>query len=443
MKKKTKRVTFTALTGVFFLFFILSCTTVSFDKEIFQFFSKVRPHPGNPDSHYLLACYYQERGRHREAIEEFRKVALINPDHVKAYNGMGVSYDLLGDFPRAVESYKTALKLNPNLNYVHNNLGYSYLLQGKFDEAIVTFNQAIALNDSNKQTHNNLGLAYAESGQFDLAMAEFEKAGDEAKAHYNMAQVYLKKGLYNEAKSQYANALDLNPSLTMVRTGLEAAHVLARIFLPVPVKTEPKDWIMPDRGTVDKKESEKIAIEDQKTPLVVEIVKEELNEPPTYESHAHQEMGVPDQLMIVAMKEVNSLQMASDQSVTRELKSQENSTPDQRMEPKQLNSLREVGVEISNGNGVNRMARRVGNYLKEKGFNVVRLTNANNFSHSETEIYFHKGHGDDARQLAEQIISKLENMKELKQLDRPNIKIKVIIGKDLISKNKSFGDQKS
>ena len=443
MGEKTKRVIFTVLIGSFFLFFIFSCTTVSFDKEIVQFFSKVRPHPGNPDSHYLLACYYQERGRHKEAIEEFRKTALINPDHVKAYNGMGVSYDLLGDFQKAIESYKTALKLDPNLDYVHNNLGYSYLLQGKFHEAIVAFNQAISLNDSNRQTHNNLGLAYAETGQFDLAMLEFKKAGDEARAHYNMAQVYLKKGLYNEAKSHYANALTLNPSLTMVHTGLEAAHVLARIFLPIPVKTEAKAWIIPDKGTVDKKESEKAAIEDEKTPLMVQIVKEELNEPPTYESHTNQEMRGPDQVMIVAMKEVSSPQTASDQSVTRELKSQETPVPGQSMEVKQQYSLKEVGVEISNGNGVNRMARRVGNYLREKGFNVVRLTNANNFSHSETQIYFHKGHGDDARQLAEQIISKLENMKELKQLDRPNIKIKVIIGKDLISQNKSFGEQQS
>src|SRR4030065_1140675 len=192
MRDKMKRVAFLALTGSLFLFFIISCTTVSFDKDIVQFFSKVRPQPGNPESHYLLACYYQERGRHKEAIEEFKKVTLIDPDHSKAYNGMAVSYDLLRDFPRATESYKAALKLNPNLDYVHNNLGYSYLLQGKFQEAIIALNQAIALNDSNRQTHNNLGLAYAETGQFDLAIVQFKKAGDDANAHYNMAQVYLK-----------------------------------------------------------------------------------------------------------------------------------------------------------------------------------------------------------------------------------------------------------
>ena len=122
-----------------------------------------------------------------------------------------------------------------------------------------------------------------------------------------------------------------------------------------------------------------------------------------------------------------------------ESRSQEDSAPDQRMDTKPQNSLKEVGIEISNGNGVNQMAKRVGGYLKEKGFRVVRLTNANHFNYPETQIYFYKGHDDDARQLAEQVISKLENMKELKQLERPNVKIKVVIGKDLIPQNKTFG----
>ena len=139
------------------------------------------------------------------------------------------------------------------------------------------------MNDSNRQTHNNLGLAYAETDQFDLALMEFKKAGDDSKAHYNMAQVCLKKGLYSEAKGHYAKALDFNPSVTVVRTGLEAAHVLARIFLPIPVKAERNDWVIPDKGQNEKEGSEIIAIEDQNT-LMAENVKAELNDPPTNEN---------------------------------------------------------------------------------------------------------------------------------------------------------------
>jgi tetratricopeptide (TPR) repeat protein len=48
-------------------------------KEIREFFTTVRPQRGNPESHYQLAKYYQERGKHRQAISEFEKVLYIDP----------------------------------------------------------------------------------------------------------------------------------------------------------------------------------------------------------------------------------------------------------------------------------------------------------------------------------------------------------------------------
>ena len=71
----------------------------------------------------------------------------------------------------------------------------------------------------------------------------------------------------------------------------------------------------------------------------------------------------------------------------------------------------------------------MGNYLKERGFKVVRLTNAEHFNHSATRIYYQKGFGDDAQQVAQQIVLMVRDMEELKKLDRANIKVKVLIGK--------------
>jgi Flp pilus assembly protein TadD len=346
------------------------------DKDVARFVSNVRPQPGNPDSHYLLACYHQERGRHREAIKEFQKVILIDPNYVEAYNGMGVSYDLLGDFSGAAGSYQKALKLNPGLDYVQNNLGYSYLLQGDFDEAITSFKKAIALNTRGGRFHNNLGLAYALKGQFDLATAEFKLAGDEARAYYNIAQFYYKKGLYDEAKSRYAMALTLDPSFTGARTNLEAASALGRISQPAGEKS-------PDRHAFLDIEEVQLSDSSQKhsTPLLI---------------------------------------------------------PEQRAGVKQQNLLRKAGIEISNGNGVNRMARRVGNYLKEKGLKVNRLTNADNFNHAETKIYYQKGHHEAACYMARQIPGSQNKNMEKSKFDRPNIKVKVLIGKDLIPYHKVF-----
>jgi tetratricopeptide (TPR) repeat protein len=201
------------------------------DKEIGQFAAKIRIHKNNPESHYLLGCYYQQKGRHREAIREFDKAILINPGDARAYNGRGVSYDRLRDFQDAVRSYNMALKIAPNLDYVHNNLGYSYFLQGNYNAAIISFKNALAINDKSNRTSNNLGLAYAMNGQFDQALKQFEQSGDKAQAHYNLAGIYYEKGLFEEAKKEYREVLNLNPDFPRARNGLEAADALARIIM--------------------------------------------------------------------------------------------------------------------------------------------------------------------------------------------------------------------
>ncbi|MEW6327266.1 MAG: tetratricopeptide repeat protein [Thermodesulfobacteriota bacterium] len=204
------------------------------DEDVKRFVSNLKPGRGNPCSHYLLGKYYQSAGKHRAAIEEFRKAILADHRFVEAYNGIGVSYDRVGDSSKAIEFYRLALSLRPELDYVYNNLGYSHLLRGEMDEAITALKKAVELND-NKQYHNNLGLAYARKGLFDLALAEFKLAGGEARAHYNLAQFCYRKGLFDKAAQHYALALAMDPSLTKAEKGADRSRMLARA-VQTPVK---------------------------------------------------------------------------------------------------------------------------------------------------------------------------------------------------------------
>jgi len=348
------------------------------EKDLAQFASNMRPAQGNPDSHYLLACYYQERGRHKEAIEEFKKVISIDPYNIKAYNGMGVSYDLMGDFPRAMESYQKALDLNPNVSFVQNNLGYSYILQGNLDEAITAFQKAVALNDQESRVHNNLGLAYAMKDQYDLAMTEFKIAGDEDKAYFNIAQLYYRKGLYEEAKSNYAKALTLDPSFTLAQNGLAAAEALARISPSSPETREAEIVLTLDRP---------------------DFVNQQVT------------AGNQDRTVIVVAGQQN-------RAVER-------------------NFMKALGIEISNGNGVERMARKMANYLRQNGIKVVRLTNADNFRYLKTRVYYLKGYSEAACDVAHQIPGD-QDVEMMKTFDRPNIRIKVLVGRDLIPYQNHF-----
>ena len=278
-----------------------------------KFVSDVRPVAGNPDSHYLLDNYYQAKDRHNEAIKEFMKTLKIDPAYLKAYNGIGISYDRIGDFKTASNYYKKALSINPDIDYVLNNLGYSYIYQGRFNEAVDALAKAVSLNKENKRYRNNLGLAYAKSGRFEEALAQFKLVGDDAMAYYNMGRIYYEKDLFKEAKAHFIKALAINPSFMEARSWLEAAEAMAQIYQPVD------------------KEAGEIKSADFGPPADINPEKEESG-------------GLP------AMAE------RIEEDVNRQA------------EKNARGSFHNVQIEISNGNGVHRMARRLGDYLENKRF---------------------------------------------------------------------------
>jgi tetratricopeptide (TPR) repeat protein len=464
MNRKMMKIGCLILCGSFLLF-VVNCSTANYrpgwtkqggpnkaiPKEVTQFLKTVRSPGGNPDSHYLLACYYQERGKHPEAIQEFIKVISIDPAYVKAYNGMGISYDFLKDFPQAVACYQKAIQLNPNLDYIQNNLGYSYLLQGKFDEAISALKRAVALNEGERRLHNNLGLAYASSGQLDLALNEFKLAGEPSRAHYNVARFYQEKGLFQLAQFHYATALKLDPSFSYARVALNAVNVLARIFGQIPQEEKLKDE--------DEKEPEAFLfgkIEPEKPDSSTFSVNCERSTPqsdlPVGRSDWNGEMD-EEQIHLsdaTARTEFHDVPLRTgepqkfQEPVSLEkpsMKTEASLSLDQSREDKPSTSLKGIGIEISNGNGMNGMARRVGHYLTERGIEVNRLTNASQFNHSETKLYYQKGYQEAASHLAEQLPIPNE-MKEEKRFERPNIRIKVLIGKDLVPYDKLFREDK-
>jgi hypothetical protein len=86
---------------------------------------------------------------------------------------------------------------------------------------------------------------------------------------------------------------------------------------------------------------------------------------------------------------------------------------------------------VSNGNGIRFMARDVSKYLAKKGYTVRRLTNAETFSHDKTIIYYRNGYLAQANRIGKELPGWSELIKE-RGINTPNIKIRLVIGKDLV-----------
>ncbi len=351
------------------------------DEDLSKWLSQLKSHPGNAEAHHRLGCWYLDRSRYEEAIKEFKKAIYIKPNYVEAYNGLGVCCDRQGDYVAASDAYRMALKLNPNLAYVYNNLGHSYTLQGKSNKAIDALKQAIALGSNSERTHNNLGLAYAYSGQFDLAMKEFEMTGNNALAHTLVAKVYYRKGQFEKAKKHYEEALALDPDSAPLQQSLETSTLIAKF-------------------------------EAVLAPLKQAI-----------------EAAAP--LEPAQVQTTQAAQASQVQPVQVEKKAAVQTPGDA------LRSFSGVGLEISNGNGVRDMAKNTARYLGEKGFKILRLTNANHFKHAKTMLLYKPECRDATQELAKQLPD-IPTMQEVEKLDRPNIRIKIVLGRDLASHRTVF-----
>jgi Tfp pilus assembly protein PilF len=351
------------------------------DNDVIKFVSTIRPTRGNPDSHYLLATYYQKKGMHKEAIEEFKKIIAIDPLYKKAYNGLGVSYDQLGYFSEAIESYQTALGIDPKLDYVLNNLGYTYLKQGNYKAAVKALEQAAALDSHNIRIRGNLELAYDRSGQYEKTLREFKAAGNETTAYYNEGE---RPNLTSPESNSY------QPQIKD-KEGEGVSHT---------------DYEKPLSARRGNDNASKIHSQEEGLNLFIsQIISQDSNVQEMVNTSRGNEFRKEN--LIQSEKLINS------------------------------NSPNKFGIEISNGNGVSRMAKRLGKYLNEKGYHVVRLTNARNFNYPKTVISYQMDYENEAHGVEQQIPGNCA-LEKVVGHERPHVKIKILIGKDIVKYNNIF-----
>jgi hypothetical protein len=92
--------------------------------------------------------------------------------------------------------------------------------------------------------------------------------------------------------------------------------------------------------------------------------------------------------------------------------------------------VRDVDVEITNGNGVDGMAGRLGRRLRREGFRVGRLTNANHFEYQTTVLFYGTGKADQAMSIADVLPGK--GRVRMIALDQAGMHVQILIGADMV-----------
>lgn len=112
----------------------------------------------------------QQQGRLDVAIQEFRKVAELQPNSAGSHANLGEAYFQNGEYDAAIPELELALRLNPNLMGTHQTLGVALLVQGNAEGALPHLEKT--------RTPELLGLAYLETGRLGSAIMALQAALD-------------------------------------------------------------------------------------------------------------------------------------------------------------------------------------------------------------------------------------------------------------------------
>jgi Flp pilus assembly protein TadD len=308
-----------------------------------------------------------------------------HPGNAEAHYQLGCWYLDRSRHEEAIKEFKKAIYIKPDYAEVYNGLGVCYDWKGDYAAASDAYRMALKLNPNLAYVHNNLAYALILQGKNGEAIDALKQAigmgSDSTLTHNNLGLAYAFSGQFDLAMKEFEY------------TGNTAfAHeLLAKIHY--------------QKGRFDKAKkhySEALALD-----------------PDSASSQKGMEASTLLGKFDAALAQLKQAIRPSESAQTET----------SRDAPK---SLSNVGMELSNGNGVNNMAKNMGRYLNEKGFHIVRLTNADNFKYRKTTLLYKPEFNEASRELAEQLPD-VPALQEVKQFDRPNIGMKIVLGRDLVA----------
>ncbi len=186
------------------------------------------------------AWAYVERGiahwsneNNESAYEDLTKAISIDPEYARAYFQRAEFYYFDGDNANALKDLTKTISIDPNYFQVYFGRGEIYSELGEYELAVANYSEAIAnAHLTTWRTVEGLyasrGVAYYRMGSHESAIADFmfqtetntdtQPQQQAANRLLNLANVYIDESNYEAAKVAFAQAVQLDPELTIVPT---------------------------------------------------------------------------------------------------------------------------------------------------------------------------------------------------------------------------------
>lgn len=140
------------------------------------FNAAVQSNADNPLVYNNRGMFFQQQGRHREAIADFTQAIKLNPGFVVAVTNRGYAALQMGDGAAAEQDLNLAMQMAPNVPLNYSLRGTARMAQGRIPEAMQDYNQALKLDPRNPMAYADLGFAQYFTKQYPQALSAFDQA---------------------------------------------------------------------------------------------------------------------------------------------------------------------------------------------------------------------------------------------------------------------------
>jgi len=161
---------------------------------------------------YIAQIYYQQK-KYDAMIKPLEQAIAIDSSFYSAYNLMGKSYELQGNYDSAISIYTKSIEINDTeVNWkAHHNMGIVYLKMMEYVKAREKFLHAVERDPQQYIAFHYLGRSYFELKEYGNAQLALERSVQLNKIYYEhyyyLAQVYNKTGDYKEAIEAANNSM--------------------------------------------------------------------------------------------------------------------------------------------------------------------------------------------------------------------------------------------
>ncbi|MDM8561646.1 tetratricopeptide repeat protein [Candidatus Parabeggiatoa sp. HSG14] len=122
-----------------------------------------------------LSRCYCRKGDYQQAIEYANQAVNKDPKDKIAMDNLAIAYRKKGDYEQAIHWFNERLKVEPNAKQAMDGLGITYREQGNYQQAIHWFKENLKSYPKDKQAMDGLGITYREMGDYEQAIHWFKE----------------------------------------------------------------------------------------------------------------------------------------------------------------------------------------------------------------------------------------------------------------------------